>query len=160
MLAEKHPERALKTNVEFYAAPVLMGVGLTPDLFPATFSLARHAGWTAHVLEQAADNRLIRPDVNYVGPAERDLPGLTDRSARLSRRRRAPVHRGVARARTRFAIRSTTYPASRPAPATSIDEKAYWNGTPRKYRPGTVGLTPRISIGQPSSPTTGAATSE
>ncbi len=74
VLAEKHPERALKTNVEFYAAPVLMGVGLAPDLFPATFSLARTAGWTAHVLEQAADNRLIRPDVNYVGPAERDLP--------------------------------------------------------------------------------------
>jgi citrate synthase len=74
VLAEKHPERPLKTNVEYYAAPVLMGVGLTPDLFPATFSLARHAGWTAHALEQAADNRLIRPDVNYVGPAERDLP--------------------------------------------------------------------------------------
>jgi citrate synthase len=74
VLAEKHPERALKTNVEYYAAPVLQGVGLTPDLFPATFSLARHAGWTAHVLEQAADNRLIRPDVRYVGPAERDLP--------------------------------------------------------------------------------------
>jgi citrate synthase len=74
ILAEKHPDRALKTNVEYYAAPVLMGVGLTPDLFPAAFSLARHAGWTAHVLEQAADNRLIRPDVNYVGPAERDLP--------------------------------------------------------------------------------------
>ena len=75
ILAEKHPDRALKTNVEFYAAPVLMGVGLSPDLFPATFSLARHAGWTAHVLEQAANNRLIRPDVNYVGPDERDLPG-------------------------------------------------------------------------------------
>jgi citrate synthase len=74
VLAEKHPDRPLKTNVEFYAAPVLMGVGLTPDLFPATFSLARHAGWTAHALEQAANNRLIRPDVNYVGPAERDLP--------------------------------------------------------------------------------------
>ena len=41
VLAEKHPDRPLKTNVEFYAAPVLMGVGLTPDLFPATFSLAR-----------------------------------------------------------------------------------------------------------------------
>jgi citrate synthase len=74
LLAERHPDRALKTNVEFYAAPVLMGVGLTPDLFPATFSLARHAGWTAHVLEQAGANRLIRPDVRYVGPAERDLP--------------------------------------------------------------------------------------
>jgi citrate synthase len=74
ILAEKHPDRALKTNVEYYAAPVLQGVGLSPDLFPATFSLARHAGWTAHVLEQAADNRLIRPDVRYVGPAERDLP--------------------------------------------------------------------------------------
>jgi citrate synthase len=74
VLAERHPDRALKTNVEFYAAPVLMGVGLSPDLFPATFSLARHAGWTAHALEQAANNRLIRPDVNYVGPAERDLP--------------------------------------------------------------------------------------
>ena len=75
VLAEKHPDRPLKTNVEFYAAPVLMGVGLTPDLFPATFSLARTAGWTAHALEQAANNRLIRPDVNYVGPDERDLPG-------------------------------------------------------------------------------------
>jgi citrate synthase len=75
LLAERHPDRALKTNVEFYAAPVLQGVGLSPDLFPATFSLARHAGWTAHVLEQAAANRLIRPDVRYVGPAERDLPG-------------------------------------------------------------------------------------
>jgi citrate synthase len=75
LLAERHPERALKTNVEFYAAPVLQGVGLSPDLFPATFSLARHAGWTAHVLEQAATNRLIRPDVNYIGPEERDLPG-------------------------------------------------------------------------------------
>jgi citrate synthase len=74
VLAERHPERALKTNVEFYAAPVLQGVGLTPDLFPATFALARHAGWTAHVIEQAATNRLIRPDVIYIGPDERDLP--------------------------------------------------------------------------------------
>jgi len=74
VLAEKHPERALKTNVEYYAAPVLMGVGLTPDLFPATFALARHAGWTAHILEQAGANRIIRPDARYTGSAERDLP--------------------------------------------------------------------------------------
>jgi citrate synthase len=74
ILAERHPERALKTNVEYYAAPVLMGVGLTPDLFPAAFALARHAGWTAHVIEQASSNRLIRPDALYTGPSERDLP--------------------------------------------------------------------------------------
>ncbi len=82
VLAEKYPDRPLKTNVEFYAAPVLMGVGLTPDLFPATFSLSRHAGWTAHALEQAANNRLIRPDVNYIGAPERDLPtGREERPA-------------------------------------------------------------------------------
>ena len=75
VLAERHPERPLKTNVEYYAAAVLQGVGLSPDLFPATFALARHAGWTAHVLEQVAANKLIRPDARYVGPAERDLPG-------------------------------------------------------------------------------------
>ena len=51
-----------------------MGVGLTPDLFPATFALARHAGWTAHAIEQAGANRLIRPDVRYVGAPERSLP--------------------------------------------------------------------------------------
>src|SRR5512141_59141 len=75
-LKARHPDRPLFTNVEYYAAAVLQGVGLPPDLFPATFALSRHAGWTAHVLEQAATNRLIRPDVRYVGPAERSLPGV------------------------------------------------------------------------------------
>ena len=75
VLAEKYPDRPLKTNVEFYAAPVLMGVGLKPDLFPAAFALARHAGWTAHAIEQGANNRLLRPDVKYVGSGERHLPG-------------------------------------------------------------------------------------
>ncbi len=74
VLEEKYPDRPLKTNVEFYAAAVLQGVGLTPDLFPATFALARHAGWTAHVIEQASANRLIRPDARFVGTEERDLP--------------------------------------------------------------------------------------
>jgi citrate synthase len=74
VLEEKYPDRPLKTNVEFYAAAVLQGVGLTPDLFPATFALARHAGWTAHVIEQASANRLIRPDARYIGAEERDLP--------------------------------------------------------------------------------------
>jgi citrate synthase len=74
VLEEKYPDRPLKTNVEFYAAAVLQGVGLTPDLFPATFALARHAGWTAHVIEQASANRLIRPDARFTGAEERDLP--------------------------------------------------------------------------------------
>jgi citrate synthase len=76
ILEETKPDRIIKTNVEYYAAAVLQGVGLPSDLFPATFALARHAGWTAHVLEQAGANRLIRPDVRYVGPEERALPGV------------------------------------------------------------------------------------
>jgi citrate synthase len=74
VLAELKPHRIIKTNVEYYAAAVLQGVGLPPPLFPATFALARHAGWTAHAIEQAAANRLIRPDMRYTGPSERELP--------------------------------------------------------------------------------------
>jgi citrate synthase len=74
LLAEHKPDLTIKTNVEYYTAAVLQGVGLPPDLFPATFALARHAGWTAHCLEQAEANVLIRPGVRYVGPRERHLP--------------------------------------------------------------------------------------
>lgn len=73
-LAERYPDRPLKTNVEYYTAAVLQGVGLPADVFPATFALARHAGWTAHVLEQIEAARIIRPDVRYTGPGERSLP--------------------------------------------------------------------------------------
>jgi citrate synthase len=74
VLAEFKPDYPIKTNVEYYAAAVLQGIGLPPNLFPATFALARHAGWTAHCLEQAQANVLIRPDVRYVGEDERSLP--------------------------------------------------------------------------------------
>jgi len=74
-LDERYPDRPLKTNVEYYTAAVLQGVGLPADLFPSTFALARTAGWTAHVLEQVEADKLIRPDVRYTGPAERSLPG-------------------------------------------------------------------------------------
>ena len=74
VLAERHPERALKTNVEYYAAAVMQGLGLEPALYPSIFALARHAGWTAHAIEQVASAKLIRPDMRYTGPAERDLP--------------------------------------------------------------------------------------
>jgi len=71
---ELKPGRAMKTNVEFYAAAVLQGVGLAPDLFPATFAIARTAGWSAHVIEQAGVDKIIRPDARYIGHPERHLP--------------------------------------------------------------------------------------
>ena len=74
VLAELKPGRILKTNVEYYAAAVLQGVGLPPILYPSVFALARHAGWTAHAIEQVGAAKLIRPDMRYTGPAERPLP--------------------------------------------------------------------------------------
>jgi citrate synthase len=74
VLAELKPGRILKTNVEYYAAAVLQGVGLPPILYPSVFALARHAGWTAHAIEQVSAAKLIRPDMRYTGPQERELP--------------------------------------------------------------------------------------
>jgi len=69
-LHRRKPEQRLYTNVEFYSASVLHSVGLPRDLFPPTFAVSRVAGWTAHVLEQVAENRLIRPESDYVGPID------------------------------------------------------------------------------------------
>jgi citrate synthase len=68
VLEELKPGRNLKTNVEFYTAMLLQCIGLSPDLFTPTFAVARTAGWTAHILEQRFDGRLIRPLEAYVGP--------------------------------------------------------------------------------------------
>ena len=68
VLAELKPERQLYANVEYYAGVVLADVGLPPQLFTPTFVASRCIGWSAHVLEQAASNRLIRPLARYVGP--------------------------------------------------------------------------------------------
>jgi citrate synthase len=64
-------EKGLYPNVDFYAASVYHYLGIPTDLFTPVFSVSRMAGWTAHVMEQHADNRLIRPDSEYIG--ERDL---------------------------------------------------------------------------------------
>ena len=69
-LRRARPEARLFTNVEYYSALVLEAVGLPREMFTPTFAVARTTGWTAHALEQAADNRLIRPEVAYVGPAK------------------------------------------------------------------------------------------
>jgi citrate synthase len=68
LLAERKPGRRLYTNVEFYSAAVLAAVGLPGDMFTPTFAVSRTVGWTAHVLEQVANNRLIRPQSEFVGP--------------------------------------------------------------------------------------------
>jgi citrate synthase len=79
LLQERHPERPQATNVEFYSAGVLQSVGLPKDLFPPTFGISRAAGWTAHVLEQVSDNRLIRPQSEYVGPEPKKPVPLSER---------------------------------------------------------------------------------
>jgi len=68
VLAEKKPGRRLDTNVEFYTALLLHGLGIPKELFTSTFAIARSVGWTAHCLEQLRDGRLIRPESEYIGP--------------------------------------------------------------------------------------------
>ena len=68
VLAELKPDRELHTNVEFYAGVVMELCGLPRELFTPTFTASRTVGWCAHILEQAADNRIIRPSARYVGP--------------------------------------------------------------------------------------------
>jgi citrate synthase len=62
-------EKGLFPNVDFFAAAVYHYLGIPTDLFTPVFSVSRMAGWTAHVIEQHADNRLIRPDSEYIGEA-------------------------------------------------------------------------------------------
>jgi citrate synthase len=75
-LAERHPERVLATNVEFWSAVVLDIAEIPPPLFPAMFASARVAGWSAHILEQKRSGRLIRPSARYVGPSARSLASV------------------------------------------------------------------------------------
>ena len=72
-LQERHPERVLATNVEYYSAVVLDVAEIPPPLAPAMFACSRVAGWSAHILEQKRTGRLFRPSARYIGPAERSL---------------------------------------------------------------------------------------
>jgi citrate synthase len=76
-LAELHarkPDRVLATNVEFWSAVVLDFAQVPAELFTPMFTCARTAGWSAHILEQKREGRLIRPSAKYVGeqPRSRD----------------------------------------------------------------------------------------
>lgn len=79
LLDELKPGRRLYTNVEFYSAALLSSVGLSGDLFTPTFAISRVAGWTAHILEQVQNNRLIRPEADYTGPMDTQFVPLNER---------------------------------------------------------------------------------
>jgi citrate synthase len=62
-------KRSLRANLEFYKGVVYLALGLPKDFFTATFAIARVFGWSAHIVEQRKDNRIVRPSANYIGPA-------------------------------------------------------------------------------------------
>ncbi|MFK8023956.1 MAG: citrate/2-methylcitrate synthase [Ilumatobacter sp.] len=70
-LAELKPGRPLPSNVEFYAGVVMASAGLPSEMFTPTFAVSRTVGWCAHVVEQAAASKLIRPSSRYIGPSPR-----------------------------------------------------------------------------------------
>jgi citrate synthase len=77
-LRARRPDRVLATNVEFWSAVVLDYADVPPTLFTPMFTCARTAGWSAHIMEQKREARLIRPTAKYVGPGERPLSALQD----------------------------------------------------------------------------------
>jgi citrate synthase len=79
LLEEYKPGRRLQTNVEFYTALLLHGLGLDVALFTPTFAISRAAGWIAHSIEQAQSNRIIRPQSEYVGERHRQWIPLEER---------------------------------------------------------------------------------
>ncbi len=65
-------EKGLPANVDFYSASVYHCLGIDHDVFTPIFAVSRISGWIAHILEQYANNRLIRPRAEYVGPEKQD----------------------------------------------------------------------------------------
>lgn len=70
-LRARKPDRVLATNVEFWSAVVLDHAAIPPELFTPLFACARMAGWSAHILEQKREGRLIRPSARYAGAGPR-----------------------------------------------------------------------------------------
>ena len=80
LLEEYKPGRRLQTNVEFYTALILHGIGLAVELFTPTFAISRVSGWVAHASEQRRANRIIRPQSAYVGPRGRHWVPVDERA--------------------------------------------------------------------------------
>jgi citrate synthase len=79
LLEEYKPGRRLQTNVEFYTALLLHGLGFDVALFTPTFAVSRTSGWIAHAFEQQRANRIIRPQSEYVGPTGRTWAPIAER---------------------------------------------------------------------------------
>lgn len=92
LLEAYKPGRRLQTNVEFYTALLLHGLGFETSLFTPTFAIGRVSGWIAHALEQRRANRIIRPQSEYVGPRDKKFVPLPERG-----QRDAPPHRASVR---------------------------------------------------------------
>ncbi len=85
ILRERRPDRPIETNVEFWAAVILDFAEVPPHMMPAMFTSARTAGWSAHVMEQKREGKLVRPSAQYIGPGPRkpqDVDGWDSVSAR------------------------------------------------------------------------------
>jgi citrate synthase len=80
VLGERKPDLDLNTNVEFYTAVLLHGVGIPQALFTPTFAVSRVGGWTAHCREQLANNRLVHPNSKYTGNTGRTWVPINQRS--------------------------------------------------------------------------------
>ena len=79
LLEEYKPGRRLQTNVEFYTALLLHGLGFGVELFTPTFAISRVSGWIAHAFEQRRANRIIRPQSEYIGPRDRRWVPVSER---------------------------------------------------------------------------------
>lgn len=79
ILETMQEEKGIDPNVDFFSASTYYQLGLDPDLFTTIFALSRTAGWTSHLLEQWADNRLIRPRAQYVGEKDRTFVPIDER---------------------------------------------------------------------------------
>ena len=122
ILRERRPDHPIETNVEFWAAVILDFAQVPPHMMPALFTSARTAGWSAHILEQKRENKLVRPSAQYIGPGPRrprtsrggSWSGSRAR-CRAGRTRVAPASRAARRARGAF------------APAKSCDDSSISN---------------------------------
>src|SRR5690625_7396138 len=85
-------EKRLFANADFYHASAYHFMGIPTGLFTPIFVMSRVTGWCAHIMEQRANNRIIRPGADYTGPEDRPVPDMSERCQHASIR--PPRHRG------------------------------------------------------------------